>query len=128
VGSRAISTVTSIAVAAATALILRYWEISSGKTPDSARSVGDQMTAIYGPPPPQPDDDRSFGQAVDEAQKDYARLTHFHEFSWSIDLAGAVIWRCACSSSVPRNSMSANTHILQEVRKARGPVRPPQKK
>jgi hypothetical protein len=128
VGRRAISTVTSIVVAAATALILRFWEISSAKTPDSATNVGDQMTAIYGPPPPPPDADQSFGQAIEEANKDYARLTYAHDFSWTVDLTGSVIWRCSCKPSEAHNSMSANAHILKEIRKLRGPVRPPQKK
>jgi hypothetical protein len=86
------------------------------------------MAVSYGPtPPPQPNEDRTFGAAVEDAQKDYARLTFAHEFSWSIDLSGGVIWRCKCSELVARNSMTANQHILQEVRKARGPIRPPTK-
>jgi hypothetical protein len=84
---------------------------------------GAKVSVSYGPP----QHDRSFGDAVEDAHKDYARLTHIHEFSWSVDLSGTVIWRCACSSSVPRNAASADTHILTEVRKARGPVRPPKR-
>jgi hypothetical protein len=127
---RAISTVTSIVVAAAIALILRFWEGSSRTTRTTALTAGEQMTAIYGPKsePPPPDADHSFGQAVDEAQKDYARLTYAHDFSWTVDLTGSVIWRCSCKPSEAHNSMTANAHILKEIRKARGPVRPPQKK
>ena len=83
------------------------------------------MTLNQGPPSPS---DRSFGDAVEEAHKDYARLTHLHEFSWSVDLSGSVIWRCACSPAVPRNSTAADSHVLTEIRKVRGPVRPPSKR
>lgn len=85
------------------------------------------MSISYGPPtPPQPRD-QSFAEAVDLAQKDYARLLHLHSPVWSLDLAGEVRWRCDCSPDVPRNSAALDKHILTEVRRARGPVRPPKR-
>lgn len=75
-------------------------------------------------PSPQPD---SFKEAVKLAQRDFARLLHIHSPSWSLDLSGAVEWRCDCSPDVPRNAAALDRHILSEVRRARGPVRAPKR-
>jgi hypothetical protein len=80
-----------------------------------------------GRPTPQPRD-LAFSEAVDLAQRDYARLLHMHSPSWSLDLAGEVVWRCECSRDVPRNAAALDKHILTEVRRARGPVRGPTKR
>ena len=73
------------------------------------------------PIPLQPD--KSFDSAVQEAQRDYARLLHAHSPSWSINLSGSVVWRCGCSDSTARNAAAMDSHILTAVRNARGPVR-----
>jgi hypothetical protein len=99
---RAISTVTSIVVAAATALILRFWEISSAKTPDSATSVGDQMTAIYGPDP--------------------KRLAQFHVLeAWGILPNGTRWLKCSCTKG-PRTDSIFWKHITDSLTAERGPV------
>jgi hypothetical protein len=79
------------------------------------------------PPDPAPECDRSIMDAIRDAQRDYARLLHLHSPSWSIDLTGAVRWTCSCSESTPRNTAAIDTHLLTEVRRARGPVRGPKK-
>ena len=76
--------------------------------------------------PPSPSD--SFTAAVERAQQDYARLLYIHAPTWSIDLTGTVNWTCSCPSPGPRNAEANDRHIREAVRKARGPVRPPQKR
>ena len=85
------------------------------------------MTAIHGPSESDPND-LTINQAIEAAQRDYARLLHAHSPSWSIDLTGHVRWTCSCSESSPRNAVALDTHILSEVKKARGPVRGPMKR
>ena len=84
------------------------------------------MAASLGPTPqpPQPD---SFQQAVQDAQKDYARLTHAHDIAWAVDLSMTVKFRCSCSADKERNAEAMVTHILTSIRNARGPVRAPRK-
>jgi hypothetical protein len=82
---------------------------------------------IHSGPTPQPHD-LTYGEAVHEARQDFGRLRHLHSPDWSLDLAGAVEWRCACSPDVPRNAAALDRHILTEVKRARGPVRPPTKR
>ena len=79
-----------------------------------------------GPTPPPPDD-RSFREALDLAQKDYARLLHAHSPTWSLDLTGCVRWTCSCSEGTPRNAAALDSHILTVVRKVRGPIREPKR-
>jgi hypothetical protein len=120
---RAISTVTSIVVAAATALILRFWEISSAKTPDSATPVGDQMTAIYGPPPPPPDSDRTYDQAEQEFIADVKRLAQFHVLeAWGILPNGTRWLKCSCTKG-PRTDSIFWKHITDSLTAERGPVK-----
>ena len=83
------------------------------------------MTANYGPPTQS--SDRTFRAAVDDAQRDFARLLHEHSPTWSLDLLGMLRWTCTCPNPGPRNTAALETHILEAVRKARGPVRGPKK-
>jgi hypothetical protein len=85
------------------------------------------VSAIHGPPQRDPDD-LTISEALERAQKDYARLLHLHSPSWQIDLTGAVRYYCSCSESTPRNADALDRHILEAVRTERGPVRPPQKR
>ena len=73
------------------------------------------------PPPFQPD--KTFNSAIEEAQRDYARLLLGHSPSWSVNLSGSLIWRCSCTETVPRNTAAMETHILTAIKNARGPVR-----
>ena len=68
--------------------------------------------------------DRTYDSAIADAQRDYARLLHFHSPSWIIRLDGSVEWHCACDGKA-RNALSLDAHILVAVRTARGPVRRP---
>ena len=70
----------------------------------------------------------TFTEAVDRAQRDYARLLYVHSPTWSLNLHGAVEWTCGCASPGPRNAEQNDRHLLEAVRKARGPVRPPRKR
>jgi len=83
------------------------------------------MTLNSGPPPSP--SDRSFKDAVDEAQRDYARLLYVHSPTWRINTAGTVEWVCGCPSPGPRTAEQNDRHILEAVRKVRGPVRPPKR-
>lgn len=74
------------------------------------------------------DHDLSMEQAVEQAQRDYARLLHIHDVSWETDLAASVVFRCTCSPGVSRSSSAIEAHIKTEIRRARGPVRPPNPK
>ena len=74
---------------------------------------------------PSPDD--TFTEAVDRAQRDYARLLYEHAPTWSIDLTGTFCWTCSCASPGPRNAEALERHLKEAVRKARGPVRPPKR-
>jgi hypothetical protein len=121
---RAISTVTSIVVAAATALILRFWETSSAKTPDSATNVGDQMTAIYGPEPTPPplDSDRTYDQAEQEFIADVKRLAQFHVLeAWGILPNGTRWLKCSCTKG-PRTDSIFWKHITESLTAERGPT------
>lgn len=83
------------------------------------------MSLSTGPiPPPR---DRSFIDAVDEAQRDFARLLYVHSPTWRINTAGMVEWVCTCPSPGPRTCEANDNHIKEAVRKARGPVRPPKR-
>lgn len=74
-----------------------------------------------GPTSPQPD--LTYGQAIELAQRDYARIMHVHDVSWQTDLAcSTVFFRCSCDDAA-RNPEAMRQHILTAVRKARGPVR-----
>lgn len=86
------------------------------------------MPISYGRNPTPPPHDRSFAEAVDLAQRDYARLLHAHSPTWSLDLTGAVRWACSCSEGTPRNTAAIESHILAEVKRARGPIRDPKAK
>ncbi len=78
---------------------------------------------------PRSPNDRSLKEAEEEAQRDFARLLHAHSPSWSLDIfTGMVRWTCSCPSPGPRNAAAMDTHILAEVKKARGAIRPPQKR
>ena len=68
--------------------------------------------------------DKTWQDAINEAQRDYARLLHHHSPSWSIRLDGSVEWSCACDGKA-RNALALDAHILVAVRQARGPVRRP---
>ena len=77
-------------------------------------------------PPSGPD--RTLKDAEQDAQRDYARLAQIHEPTWSIDIfTGIVRWTCSCPSPGPRNAAAMDSHLLAEVKKARGPVRPPKR-
>jgi hypothetical protein len=122
VDNRGISTATSIVVAAATALILRFWEISSAKTPDSATNVGDQMTAIYGPDP-LPQHDRTYDQAEQEFIADVRRLAQFHVLeAWGILPNGTRWLKCSCTKG-PRTDSIFWKHITDSLTAERGPVK-----
>jgi hypothetical protein len=69
----------------------------------------------------------TFSEALEVAQRDYARLLYEHAPTWSLDLSGAVVWTCCCGSPGPRNAAANDQHIKESVRKARGPVRPPKR-
>lgn len=88
------------------------------------------MSLDYGPKPTLPSpSDLSLKEAEQEAQRDFARLLHAHSPSWSIDIfQGTVRWTCSCASPGPRNAAALDSHILAEVKKARGAVRPPTKR
>lgn len=84
------------------------------------------MSIIHGPTP-RPTD-RTLRQAQDEAQRDFARLLGEHSPAWGIDtFTGSVLWACSCNSPGPYRNSELDRHILQAVRKARGPLRPPKK-
>jgi hypothetical protein len=122
VDNRGISTATSIVVAAATALILRFWEISSAKTPDSATNVGDQMTAIYGPDP-LPQHDRTYDQAEQEFIADVRRLAQFHVLeAWGILPNGTRWLKCSCTKG-PRTDSIFWKHITDSLTAERGPIK-----
>jgi hypothetical protein len=119
---RAISTVTSIVVAAATALILRYWETSSAKTQRFARPAGDQMTAIYGPDP-LPQHDRTYDQAEQEFIADVKRLAQFHVLeAWGILPNGTRWLKCSCTKG-PRTDSIFWKHITDSLTAERGPIK-----
>lgn len=67
-------------------------------------------------------------QAIEIAQRDYARLLHLHDVIWETDLVGAVLFRCSCSETTGRNAASLESHIKESIRKERGPTRPPNNK
>jgi hypothetical protein len=122
---RAISTVTSIAVAAATALILRFWEGSSRTTRTTALTAGDQMTAIYGPEPTPPplDSDRTYDQAEQEFIADVKRLAQFHVLeAWGILPNGTRWLKCSCTKG-PRTDSIFWKHITDSLTAERGPVK-----
>jgi hypothetical protein len=121
---RAISTVTSIAVAAATALILRFWEGSSRTTRTTALTAGEQMTAIYGPEPtpPPPDADRTYDQAEQEFIADVKRLAQFHVLeAWGILPNGTRWLKCSCTKG-PRTDSIFWKHITESLTAERGPT------
>lgn len=76
--------------------------------------------------PPDPHD-LTLEQAVKEAQRDYARLLYLHSPTWSVNLYGTVEWSCTCASPGPRNAESNDRHLLESIRKVRGPTRGPRK-
>jgi hypothetical protein len=78
-----------------------------------------------GPPAPSPD--RTYTDAVDEAQRDFARLLYQHSPTWRITTDGMVEWVCTCGSPGPRDSVQIERHIKEAVRKVRGPTRPPKR-
>ena len=80
------------------------------------------MKSPFQPPAvPPPSGDRTLKQAELEAQRDFARLAHVHDISWSIDIFhGLVRYACSCDGR-PRNAASLDTHILTKVKEARGP-------
>jgi hypothetical protein len=125
VGRRAISTATSIVVAAATALILRYWEGSSRTTRTTALTAGEQMTAIYGPEPTPPplDSDRTYDQAEQEFIADVKRLAQFHVLeAWGILPNGTRWLKCSCTKG-PRTDSIFWKHITDSLTAERGPVK-----
>jgi hypothetical protein len=120
-----LSTVTSIAVAAATALILRFWEGSSRTTRTTALTAGDQMTAIYGPEPTPPplDSDRTYDQAEQEFIADVKRLAQFHVLeAWGILPNGTRWLKCSCTKG-PRTDSIFWKHITDSLTAERGPVK-----
>jgi hypothetical protein len=118
---RAISTVTSIAVAVATALILRFWEGSSRTTRTTALTAGEQMTAIYGPDP-LPQHDRTYDQAEQEFIADVKRLAQFHVLeAWGILPNGTRWLKCSCTRGARTDSMFWK-HITDSLTAERGPV------
>jgi hypothetical protein len=122
---RVISTVTSIVVAAATALILRFWEGSSRTTRTTALTAGDQMTAIYGPEPTPPplDSDRTYDQAEQEFIADVKRLAQFHVLeAWGILPNGTRWLKCSCTKG-PRTDSIFWKHITDSLTAERGPVK-----
>jgi hypothetical protein len=122
---RAISTVTSIVVAAATALILRFWEGSSRTTRTTALTAGEQMTAIYGPEPTPPplDSDRTYDQAEQEFIADVKRLAQFHVLeAWGILPNGTRWLKCSCTKG-PRTDSIFWKHITDSLTAERGPVK-----
>jgi hypothetical protein len=122
---RAISTVTSIVVAAATALILRFWEGSSRTTRTTALTAGDQMTAIYGPEPTPPplDSDRTYDQAEQEFIADVKRLAQFHVLeAWGILPNGTRWLKCSCTRGARTDSMFWK-HITDSLTAERGPIK-----
>jgi hypothetical protein len=125
VGRRAISTATSIVVAAATALILRYWEGSSRTTRTTALTAGEQMTAIYGPEPTPPplDSDRTYDQAEQEFIADVKRLAQFHVLeAWGILPNGTRWLKCSCTKG-PRTDSIFWKHITDSLTAERGPIK-----
>jgi hypothetical protein len=125
VGRRAISTATSIVVAAATALILRYWEGSSRTTRTTALTAGEQMTAIYGPEPTPPplDSDRTYDQAEQEFIADVKRLAQFHVLeAWGILPNGTRWLKCSCTKG-PRTDSIFWKHITESLTAERGPIK-----
>lgn len=80
------------------------------------------MTASTSQPAPQPD---TFDEAISRAQRDFARLLHYHSPSWELNLSGEVAWRCTCSLGTRRVGQAMDAHIKDVVRKERGPTRPP---
>jgi hypothetical protein len=116
---------TSIAVAAATALILRFWEGSSRTTRTTALTAGDQMTAIYGPEPTPPplDSDRTYDQAEQEFIADVKRLAQFHVLeAWGILPNGTRWLKCSCTKG-PRTDSIFWKHITDSLTAERGPVK-----
>jgi predicted metal-binding transcription factor (methanogenesis marker protein 9) len=82
------------------------------------------MSIIHGTP----SHDRTLKEAEDAAQRDFARLLHGHSPSWGIDTwTGSVLWACSCNSPGPYNHAALDKHVMEAVRKARGPVRPPKR-
>ena len=81
------------------------------------------MTRIEGIP--SRPDASTYKGAVVMAQRDFARLLYEHSPYWSVDMeCKQLVWACSCDD-VPRNAASMETHILNAVKKIRGPIRPP---
>ena len=78
------------------------------------------MSVSYGPPtPPQPD--KTYSEAIQEAQRDFARLMHLHDINWQVDVSCTSVWmRCSCDDKA-RNVTAMRDHILKVVHDARGP-------
>lgn len=83
------------------------------------------MAANHGPCS---SNDLTFGDALDHANKDWHALSATHRLTWTLDYHGSVAWWCSCHEPGPFNSQAADKHILEAVRKVRGPVRPPKKR
>ena len=81
------------------------------------------MAASLGPTPqPRPPDD-TYEAAIAQAKRDYARLLHLHSPYWRVDIeCKTVEWACACDD-VPRNAAAMDSHIINAVNEARGPVK-----
>lgn len=76
-----------------------------------------------------PPRDLTLKEAEQEAATDYKRLAHGHIPSWSVNVFhGTIRWTCSCWSPGPRNAAEMDAHLLDAVRKARGPTRAPKKK
>jgi hypothetical protein len=76
---------------------------------------------------PQRDDlsehDRSLKQAEQEAQRDFARLAHLHDISWSVHVfEGTIRFYCACSGR-PFTAVKLDKHLLEMATAARIPKR-----
>lgn len=75
---------------------------------------------IDGPTHP---NDYSISEALEAANRDYARLRQIHQIDWQFDISGAVRYVCSCPEAKARTSTQMDAHIAKEVRLARGPVK-----
>lgn len=80
------------------------------------------MSVSHGPTP-RPPNDRSFEQAQQDAQRDFAWLFREHEIHWEIDLfTSKGRYLCGCDNR-PRSHQELDDHIRGTVLKARVPPR-----